>query len=195
MMNAQRQDFMAAVNPILDGLFGAAVRLSGSRSDAEDLVQEALLHAYQAWGRFAAGTNVRAWMHRILVNTYISGYRRRVRERRALDVEADPSKRMMLMSSAQELLETTDGGVHRTGFVPVLQEALDELPAEFRAVVVMADVGDLTYREIADALGCPIGTVMSRLHRARRALARKLGPQLGIAGVDLAADEVEAAAA
>ena len=74
-MNAQRHEFMAAVNPVLDGLFGAAVRLTGSRSDADDLVQEALLNAYQAWHRFIPGTNVRAWLHRILVNAALSEHR------------------------------------------------------------------------------------------------------------------------
>lgn len=193
-MNAQRQDFMQAISPVLDGLFGSAVRLTGARSDAEDLVQEALLHAYQAWSRFEPGTNVRAWLHRILMNAYISSYRRRVRERRALDVEADPGKRELLITSAQALLETRDGGVHYGGLGRALQNALDELPPEFRAVVVMADIAELTYREIADALGCPMGTVMSRLHRGRRALARKLGPQLGI-DATAPESEMEAAAA
>jgi RNA polymerase sigma-70 factor (ECF subfamily) len=179
-MNASRQEFMQAVTPVLDGLIGAAVRLTGVRCDADDLVQESLLHAYQSWNRFEPGTNVRAWLHRILVNTYISGYRRRVRERRALDVETDPSKRALLITSAQSLVEGADGGVQYGGLGRAVQNALDELPTEFRTVVVMADLGELTYREIADALGCPIGTVMSRLHRGRRALAKRLAPQLGV---------------
>jgi RNA polymerase sigma-70 factor (ECF subfamily) len=180
-MNVQRQEFMQTVTPVLDGLFGAAVRLTGVRCDADDLVQESLLHAYQSWNRFEPGTNVRAWLHRILINTYISGYRRRVRERRALDVDTDPSKRALLITSAQSLVEGADGGVQYGGLGRAVQHALDELPTEFRTVVVMADLGELTYREIADALGCPIGTVMSRLHRGRRALAKRLGPQLGVA--------------
>ena len=179
-MIPQRHDFMKSIDPILDGLLGAAVRLTGSRSDAEDLLQETLLHAYQGWGRFETGTNVRAWMHRILMNTYISSYRRRVRERRALDVDADPSKRDLLISDAQSVVERDDGGLVPRGLGRVVQAALDELPDEFRVVVVMADIGELSYREIADALGCPIGTVMSRLHRGRRALAKRLAPQLGV---------------
>ncbi len=179
-MHPQRTDFMKHIDPILDGLLGAAVRLTGSRSDAEDLLQESLLHAYQGWARFEPGTNVRAWMHRILMNTYISSYRRRVRERRALDVDADPSKRALLITDAQAYVERDDGGLVPSGLGRVVQAALDELPQEFRVVVVMADIGELSYREIADALGCPIGTVMSRLHRGRRALAKRLGPQLGV---------------
>ncbi len=194
-MNAQRQDFMKCVDPILDGLLGAAVRLTGSRSDAEDLVQETLLHAYQGWSRFEAGTNVRAWMHRIQMNTYISGYRRKVRERRALDVEQDPSKRELLITEAQATVERDDGGLQPRGLGRVVQKALDELPVEFRTVVVMADIGELTYREIADALGCPMGTVMSRLHRGRRALAKRLGPQLGMPEAVATASDGEAKAA
>jgi RNA polymerase sigma-70 factor (ECF subfamily) len=193
-MNAQRQDFMKSIDPILDGLLGAAVRVTGSRSDAEDLLQETLLHGYQGWARFEPGTNVRAWMHRILMNTYISSYRRRVRERRALDVESDPSKRSLLITEDQETMEGEDGGVQTRGLGRVVQAALDELPEEFRMVVVMADIGELSYREIADALGCPMGTVMSRLHRGRRALARRLGPQLGMPEVTaVVAGEAKAA--
>lgn len=177
-MTAPREAFMKTVDPLLGGLFGAAVRLTGDRNDAEDLVQETLLHAYQAWERFVPGTNVRAWLHKILVNTFITGCRRRMRERRALDFERDPSRRQLLLTSAQALAETPEGGLANTNLGRAVQEALNELPPEFRAVVVMADLAELSYREIADALGCPIGTVMSRLHRGRRALARRLAPQL-----------------
>lgn len=189
-MNARRDGFMKATGPQVDGLFGAAMRLTGGRrAEAEDLVQETLLHAYQAWDRFEPGTNVRAWLHRILVNGYISSYRRHKRERRALDLDADPGRRALFLTSAQEAAELPDGGVQPTRLGRAVTSALDELPAEFRAVVVMADLCDMTYREIADALDCPMGTVMSRLHRGRRALARKLGPAMGIAVPEAAAPE------
>lgn len=194
-MNARRNEFMRSVEPVLDGLYGAAVRMTGSRSDADDLMQECLLHAYQAFDRFEAGTNLRAWLHRILLNAYISGYRRRVRERRALDFEADPSRRMVLLTDAQSQVEERDGGHSVKGISRTVQRALDELSPEFRAVVLMADVSELSYREIADALGCPIGTVMSRLHRGRRALAKKLAPQLGLAPSEESAASMPAVAA
>lgn len=178
-MDKRSNEFMAAVQPVLDGLYGAGVRLTGSRADADDLVQESLLHAFQAWDRFEPGTNVRAWLHRILMNTYISGYRRRVRERRALDVETDPSRRDLLLSDAQTQVEALDGGLCPGSIGRGLREAIDALPEEFRSVLLMADLCELSYREIADALGCPMGTVMSRLHRARRAVAAKLGAQHG----------------
>lgn len=170
----RREEFTKATGPFVDGLFAAAVRMAGSRAEAEDLVQETLLHAYQSWDRFESGTNLRAWLHRILVNGYITAYRRRKRERRALDIDSDPGRRTMLLTSSQEALEAPDGGVHSRGLGRVLTEALDELQPEFKAVVVMADLCDLSYREIADAMGCPMGTVMSRLHRARRALAQRV---------------------
>lgn len=170
----RRRDFEAQTRPLLSGLYGAALRLTTSRAQADDLVQDTMLQAYLSWSRFEQGTNLRGWMHRILLNAFISQYRRNRRERTALASAAAPGGRAMLISSAQERLEARDGGVHFAGLTRSMSDALAALPAEFRATVVMADVGEMTYREIADAMACPIGTVMSRLHRARRALARSL---------------------
>lgn len=170
---------MRATGPLVDGLFGAALRLSGSRAEAEDLVQETLLSAWQAWDRFEEGTNLRAWLHRILVNGYITHYRRRKRERRALDVDADPGKLDLLLTTQQQSLGGAEGGVQYGGLGRALREALDALPEEFRAVIVMADLCEMSYRDIADQLGCPMGTVMSRLHRARRAVAARVGVAMG----------------
>ncbi len=174
-MNDRRKEFSGAVEPTLDGLYATALRLTGSASDAEDLVQDTLLRAFRAWDRFEAGTNVRGWLHRVQYNLFVSGYRRRKREQRALDMTSDPRR-------AEAFVGGFDADAPREPFVTAdglgdaVQAALDALPEEFRAVVVMADLGDLSYREIADALGCPIGTVMSRLHRARRALSQRLRP-------------------
>ncbi|MBL8602877.1 MAG: sigma-70 family RNA polymerase sigma factor [Myxococcales bacterium] len=181
-MNApHRNEFSRAALPHLDGLYAAAVRLTRSRAEAEDLVQDALVLAYQGWHRFEQGTNLRAWLHRIQVNAFISQYRKARRAQRVLDFERDPGTRCLLLSSAQEALEGPDGGVMRGGLSPTVQEALDALPEEFRTVVILSDIAELSYREIAEALGCPMGTVMSRLHRGRKALARRLGPVLGVA--------------
>lgn len=171
MNKTKRDTFLRETSPMIDGLYAAALRLSGSRAEADDLVQEAMLHAWQSWERFEPGTNLRAWLHRILVNGYISQYRRRKRERRALDLDANPGRRELFLSASQLALEGRDGGVQYGGLGRALREALDALPEDFRAVLVMADLSELSYREIADALGCPMGTVMSRLHRARRAVA------------------------
>lgn len=172
--HVRREVFMKATSPLIDGLYGAAVRLSGSRAEADDLVQETLLSAWQSWDRFEEGTNLRAWLHRIMVNGFITQYRRRKRERRALDVESDPGRRELFLTSSQQSVEGVDGGIQYSGLGRSLRDALDALPVEFRAVIVMADLCEMTYREIADELGCPIGTVMSRLHRARRAVAARV---------------------
>ncbi len=179
---APRRDvFMKATAPMIDGLYGAALRLTRSRAAADDLVQETLLSAWQAWDRFEEGTNLRAWLHRILVNGYITQYRRQKRERRALDIESDPSRRELFLSDSQAIFEGPEGGVQYQGLGRTLRDALDALPDDFRMVIVMADLCEMTYREIADELGCPMGTVMSRLHRARRAVAARVSadaPQL-----------------
>lgn len=146
-------------------LFGAALRMTGSRAEAEDLVQEAVLRAWTFWDRFQPGTNGRAWMHRILVNTFINGYRRRRREREILgeikrDVGAYPSWGRSVPGEA---------------LGDEVTAALRSLPPEFRQVLELVDLGDRSYKDAAHAIGCPIGTVMSRLHRARRAMKRQLG--------------------
>lgn len=149
-------------------LFGAALRMTGSRAEAEDLVQEAVLRAWTFWERFQAGTNGRAWMHRILVNTFINGYRRRRREREILgEIKRDV-----------RVERSWDRGVRPVpgeGLGDEVTAALDALPAEFRQVLLLVDLNDKSYKDAASAIGCPIGTVMSRLHRARRAMKRQLG--------------------
>ncbi len=149
-------------------LLGAAVRMTSCRAEAEDLVQEAVLRAWTFWDRFQPGTNGRAWMHRILVNTFINGYRRRRREREILgEIRRD---------THCEILWDRHG--HRSlpgeGLSDEVARALSLLPEEFRQVLVLVDLNERSYRDAASTLGCPIGTVMSRLHRARRAMQRQL---------------------
>jgi RNA polymerase sigma-70 factor (ECF subfamily) len=145
-------------------LIGAGLRMTGSRTDAEDLVQDAIMRAWTFWHRFEPGTNGRAWMHRILLNTFINGYRRRKREREVL-----------MMVHARELgEESATMNALEDGLGDELKAALEALPEEFRQVVLLVDALDHSYRDAADVIGCPIGTVMSRLHRARRAMKRQL---------------------
>lgn len=148
-------------------LYGAALRMTGCPAQAEDLVQEAVLRAWTFWDRFQPGTNGRAWMHRILTNTFINGYRRRRREREILgEIRRDVSA-----------AEDWDRGLHLVpgeGLGDEVSAALAALPTEFREVVVLVDLRGKSYREAADLIGCPIGTIMSRLHRARRAMKREL---------------------
>ena len=161
-----RAEFEALVLARLDELFGAALRLTRSRSDAEDLVQEAVMRAYTHWHRFEPGTNARAWMHRIVVNTFINGYRRRRREREILEQLHGTETKVPVPDPGRPLL--------RDGVGDEVQTALAELSEDFRLVVQLVDGEGMSYQEVADIVGCPIGTVMSRLHRARRALRRRL---------------------
>ena len=141
----------------------AARRLTGSVDEADDLVQDAVMRAWTFWDRFEPGSNSRAWLHRILVNTFINAYRKRRRERDLYRAAAEETRREVLTALALRQAE-------RDGLSDEVGAALRALPMEFRAVVELVDLKDLSYREVASELGCPIGTVMSRLHRGRKQL-------------------------
>ncbi len=181
-----RTAFEAEALPQADALYGTAVRLTGSRADADDLVQEAMVRAYLNWDKFASGTNCRAWLTRILVNAFINGHRRRAREKRLLDCTTDPTREEALFTTEQRRGRLSDGGIVPEGLDDDLHAALDALPRDFRAVVVLVDIEEQSYQEAARALGCPVGTIMSRLHRARARLRRQLAPSER-AGLTLAA--------
>lgn len=151
-------------------LLRAARRLTRSRSESEDLLQEAVLRAWSFWHRFQPGTNARAWMHRILVNTFINRYRKTKRERELLG-------RLQREKKVQSLTIVTPG----EALSDEVRAALKALPVEFHAVVVAVDLEGLSYQDAALKIGCPVGTVMSRLHRARHRLRTAL--------VDFAAEE------
>jgi len=170
----------------LDPLYRTALRLSRNPQDAEDLVQETYLNAFRALDRFEEGTNLRAWLFRILNNAFISQYRRRKRRpSSSLDEVSDFYLYDHLVAGntapAQENPEREV--LSRIGDEAVLQ-ALEELPVEFRQVELLADVEGFSYREIADILGIPIGTVMSRLYRGRRRLQQRLWREAQQAGYD-----------
>jgi RNA polymerase sigma-70 factor (ECF subfamily) len=178
----ERQAFEREALEHLDSLYGAALRLTRSEADAEDLVQDTFVRAYRFFDRFEAGTNMKAWLHRIQTNTFINRYRRKNRERMALDgATAQPVGEGVMSRAAMRALSQPVATAERPILAREIQNALDTLPEDYRIMILLADVEELSYREIADVVGCPIGTVMSRLHRARKAMQKQLiGQAIGL---------------
>jgi RNA polymerase sigma-70 factor (ECF subfamily) len=170
-----RQAFDAEVLPHLDTLYANALRLTRSQSDAEDLAQETVLRAFRFHDRFEPGSNMKAWLLRIQYNAFVNRYRRVTRER-AVEKDGPDSTAGADVMSRDALRALTDptGNALRPLVLRELEAALETLPEDQRTVVLLADLEELSYKEIAEVIGCPIGTVMSRLHRARRALRERL---------------------
>jgi len=176
----------------MPSLYTAALRMTRNPADAEDLVQETYLKAYRAFGTFQEGTNVKAWLYRILTNTYINSYR--AKKRRPEETDIDDVENLYLYRRLGGLEGAASG---RSAEDEVLdhftetdvKEAIEALPEQFRMAVLLGDVEGFSYKEIASILDVPIGTVMSRLHRGRRALQKQLYDferQRGLVSEDLA---------
>jgi RNA polymerase sigma-70 factor (ECF subfamily) len=171
---ADQANFTADAIEFMPGLYSAALRMTRNAADAEDLVQETYLKAYRSYGSFTEGTNLRAWLYRILTNTYINSYRAAQRRPETTDVEdvEDLYLYRRLAGSGDER-SAEDEALERFTDEDV-KGALEALPDAFRIAVLLADVEGFSYKEISEITDVPIGTVMSRIHRGRRALQKAL---------------------
>ncbi len=168
--SATTRTFEREALPHIDSAYRYALRLCGDPDLAEDLVQETMVKAFRFWGTYRTGSNIRAWLFTILRNTLISQYRRRGRQGESVDLaQIEPYTRF----DEARVPDPSETFFDRIVDAEVIR-AIDSLPPDYREVVVLADVEELTYEEIASVIGAPIGTVKSRLHRARRVLQRLL---------------------
>lgn len=172
----KRSEFERQALAHLDALYGAAYRLTRNPRDAEDLVQDSLLRAYRFWDSFQQDSNCKAWLLRIVTNTFINEYQRKKRSREVLDAataEQDATDGVLVQASAGDKQSPAQTLLNNSVSDDV-QRALDSLPDDFRTAVVLCDMQGLSYKEIAEIMECPVGTVMSRLFRGRKLLAAAL---------------------
>ena len=171
----QQRLFEEQALPLLDQLYGGAMRLTRNPQDAEDLIQETYLKAYNNFGSFKQGTNLKAWLYRIMTNTYINSYRKA--KRRPTESSADELSDFQLYTTAghdSTGLESAEVEALKQMPDSQISEAMNDLPEDYRMVVYYADVVGLAYKEIAEIMDTPLGTVMSRLHRGRKLLRTAL---------------------
>jgi RNA polymerase sigma-70 factor (ECF subfamily) len=171
-----RRRFHEEALPLLDSLYGAALRMTRNPADAEDLVQETMLRAYRAFDSFEPGTNLKAWLFRILTNAYINTYRRKQREPQKVsqDQVEEFDLYQELKDHEPQFAETPENIVLDSLVDSDILEAIEDLPEQFRLAVVLSDIEGFSYAEMAEIMDVPMGTVMSRLHRGRRALQKRL---------------------
>jgi RNA polymerase sigma-70 factor, ECF subfamily len=174
---ADQATFADQAMPLMSSLYSAALRMTRNPADAEDLVQETYLRAYRGFGGFQEGTNLKAWLYRILTNTFINSYRSK--KRRPDETELDEVEDLYLYRRLGGLEAATMGRSAEDELMDwfteaEVKQAVEDLPEQFRMAVLLADVEGFSYKEIAEILDIPIGTVMSRLHRGRNRLQKGL---------------------
>ena len=168
----------------LDVMYSVACRLTRNPSTAEDLVQDAVVKAMRARDQFTPGTNLKAWLLRIVTTTFLNQYKRGGLERTVLDgPDADPLTDGWMSAQTMRSMRDAESLALQPLLRAELSAALDALPEEFRLAVVLSDVEEMSYKEIAEVMGCPIGTVMSRLHRGRKLLKEALYHQAVAMGI------------
>ncbi|MFN2588469.1 MAG: sigma-70 family RNA polymerase sigma factor [Actinomycetota bacterium] len=168
--------FTEGTLPLLDSLYASALRMTRNPADAEDLVQETMLRAYRSFDRFEPGTNLKAWLFRIMTNAYINTYRKKQREPKKVSADEveDFDLYQELKNHDDQFSQTPERIVLDSLVDSDIIEAIDDLPEQFRLAVVLSDVEGFSYAEMAEIMDVPLGTVMSRLHRGRKALQKRL---------------------
>jgi RNA polymerase sigma-70 factor, ECF subfamily len=173
-----RREFEREAMPHAGALYGTALRLTRNQRDAEDLVQDTLLRGYQYFGKFEPGTNCKAWLFKILSNQFINRYHARRRDQQklleAMNEADSAATHEVVAHEVSHAARDPESAVASRMMSDDVVRALEALPAEFRLPVLLCDVEEFSYKEIADILECPVGTVMSRLYRARRLLQKSL---------------------
>ncbi len=181
---AARDPFADELLTHMDTMFSVATRMTRGAAEAEDLVQDTVLKAIRAKEQFEPGTNLKAWLLRIMTNTFINKYRRGGMERVVFEgPSADALVDNWTSASSMRAVRDAETQMLTPLIEAELSRALDELPEEFRVAVMLSDVEELSYKEIAEIMGCPIGTVMSRLHRGRKMLQGKLKEHAEVLGI------------
>ncbi|TNE50823.1 MAG: sigma-70 family RNA polymerase sigma factor [Deltaproteobacteria bacterium] len=165
---SKKSEFEQLTLPHIDALYNTALRLTHKESEAEDLLQETFLKAFRFFHRFERGTHIKAWLFKIMTNTFINQYRKQQRTREVIE-DWDWEH---IMQSDESITENEKLILDRFVSDQVM-DSLEQVPVDFRTVLLLADLQDFSYKEIAEMVGCPIGTVMSRLYRGRR-IMRKL---------------------
>lgn len=173
---ADKARFTRDTLPLLDSLYASALRMTRNPADAEDLVQETMLRAYRSFDRFEEGTNLKAWMFRIMTNAYINTYRKKQREPKKVSTDEveDFDLYQELKNHDDQFSQTPERIVLDSLVDSDIIEAIDDLPEQFRLAVVLSDVEGFSYADMAEIMDVPLGTVMSRLHRGRKALQKRL---------------------
>lgn len=174
---ADQAAFTELAMPFMGPLYSAALRMTHNPADAEDLVQETYLRAYRGFGTFESGTNIKAWLYRILTNTFINQYRAARRRPDQVDVEdIEDLYLYRRLGGLDAAIAEQSPEAEVLNRIPddTVKDAVDSLPEQFRVAVLLADVEGFSYKEIAEILDIPIGTVMSRLHRGRKQLQKRL---------------------
>jgi RNA polymerase sigma-70 factor (ECF subfamily) len=193
MNDLTRNEFEGLALKHVDPLYSAALRLTKNERDAEDLVQDTFLRAYRFFDKFERGTNIKAWLFKILTNTFINRYRRTVKERSIVEgSEREAVHERFISREASDYAANPEQFFFDRLLSDDVLRAVDSLPIDFRMVVILADLQEFSYKEIAEILDVPVGTVMSRLYRGRRLLQKALAGYAVVSGVLRATDGAEA---